>query len=220
MRRTAYRRFVAGAATVAFTVSLAGCGNDDTSGSASEATTAEATSAAAIESSAATHGEDHGDDQLHLQDATIRAKAAADTPGGSDMTAIFGTVHNGSGEDVELVGFTTSLGDATYEIHEVVDGTMRQKEGGVMIPAGGSHEFKPGGDHLMIMDYAPEIAAGDTVELTLQQADGSEVVIPDVAVRTMGAGHEEYGEDGDLQGHQHGTGENADHAEQTGHSGH
>lgn len=192
------RRIAAALTAGLVTLSLAACGNEGTSGTATEVATSEAATAEATAAA-------HGDADVMLADATIRAKAAADTADGSEMTAIFGVLHNHSDKDVELTGFTTSLGDASYEIHEVVDGMMRQKEGGITVPADGSHEFKPGSDHLMIMGYAPEIAAGDTVEVTLQFADGSEVVVPGVAVRTMGAGDESYGEDGNLQGHQHGA---------------
>lgn len=167
--------------------------------------------------------QEHTEGPVHFAAGTVRAKGAAETPNGSDMTAIFGTLYNTGDAEVTLTGFTTSLGDARYEIHEVVDGVMQEKEGGVTIPAGQDHEFTPGSDHLMVMDFAPEVPAGSTIELTLEFADGSTVVVPDVAVRTMGAGHEEYGEGGNLQGHQHGTGENPEHTEHTessGHSGH
>ncbi|QYH19644.1 copper chaperone PCu(A)C [Corynebacterium aquatimens] len=194
------RRTFAALSAGALALTLVACGNGDGNNGTVAPTSGTATGAAAADEK-----HTHGDADVMFDGATIRAKAAADTPDGTDMTAIFGTLHNHTDKDVTLSGFTTSLGDASYEIHEVVDGVMREKTGGTVIPAGGSYEFKPGADHLMIMGYTPEIAAGDTVDVTLNFADGSEVVVPDVAVRTMLPGDESYGEDGNLQGHQHGA---------------
>lgn len=197
------RRVLAACAAGALALSLTACANEETT------TATDATGA-----TAAADATDASD--IDFLDATVRAKAAADAPDGNDMTSIFGTLQNNSNQDVELTGFTTSLGEASYEIHEVVDGVMQQKEGGIIIPAGESHQLKPGADHFMVMDYAPEIPAGDTVTVTLEFADGTTAEIKDIAVRTMLPGDESYGEDGELQGHQHGAehGENADHSEQ------
>ncbi|WP_018016938.1 copper chaperone PCu(A)C [Corynebacterium capitovis] len=123
-----------------------------------------------------------------LDNGTVRAKGAD----GMDMTAIFGTLRNTTDKDITITGFTTSLGQARYELHETVDGTMREMEGGLVIPAYGTYELAPGGSHLMVLDYPAEIAAGDTVTLTLHAADGSDIVIPDVAVRTLIPGYEDY----------------------------
>ena len=193
------RRVLAACAAGALALSLTACANEETT------TATDATGVTAAADATAT--------DIDFLDATVRAKAAADAPDGNDMTSIFGTLQNNSEEDVELTGFSTSLGEASYEIHEVVDGVMRQKEGGIVIPAGESHELKPGADHFMVMDYTPEIPAGDAVTVTLEFADGSTVEIKDVAVRTMLPGDESYGEDGELQGHQPGM----DHADHTGH---
>ena len=148
-----------------------------------------------------------GAGDIKLEDATVRAKAAADSAEGSDMTAVFGTIHNTSDHDITITGFSTSLGEADYQIHETVDGTMQQKEGGITIPAGGSDELAPGGDHLMIMGYAPEIAAGDTVDVFFETSDaeGSEqgIVVQGVAVRSMLPGGEEYGDGGEMTAHEH-----------------
>lgn len=183
------RRVLAACAAGALALSLTACANEETT-TATDATGATAAADAA---------------DVDFLNATVRAKNAADAPDGNDMTSIFGTLQNNTGNDIELTGFSTSLGEASYEIHEVVDGVMQQKEGGIIIPAGKSHELKPGADHFMVMDYAPEIPAGDAVTVTLEFADGSTAEIKDIAVRTMLPGDESYGEDGELQGHQHGA---------------
>lgn len=175
--------------------------NDSTQ---TEETTAASESAAADSSDAAdTEGELLGDGDLKLENGTVRAKADADAEDGTEMTAIFGTIHNTSDDEITVTGFTTSLGEASYEIHETLDGVMQEKEGGITIPAGGTFELKPGAEHLMIMGYAPEIPAGDTVDVTLETADGEGIAIDGVAVRSMLPGGEDYGEDGQLAGHGH-----------------
>lgn len=120
--------------------------------------------------------EGHGDhaghgDMSHMQDM---------------MSAGFGVLHNNTDKDLTLVGFETSLpGDdeASNEIHEVVGGVMKPKEGGIVIPAGGSYDLTAGEDHLMIMDYGDEIPEGEKFDVTLRFEDGSTAVIKDVDTR-------------------------------------
>ena len=204
------------AATIALSLTACSSDNADTGAAAttaaeSSAATAAATSEtteASASTSAAEKEEKMGEGEVHLHDGTMRAKAAADAEGGSAMTAIFGVLENHRGEDVTLTGFTTSLGDAMYEIHEVVNGVMQEKPGGITIPAGGQVELKPGGEHLMIMGYEPEIAAGETVDVTLEFADGTTAEVKDVAVRTMLPGDEDYG---DLGHGEHGGMDHSEH---------
>lgn len=93
----------------------------------------------------------------------------------SGMSATFGTLLNTSGADVTVLK-ATSTASPMMELHEVatVDGkmVMRPKDGGFTIPAGGSHELKPGGDHLMMMDITTPVTAGTEVTITLTFADG------------------------------------------------
>lgn len=55
----------------------------------------------------------------------------------------------------------------------------------VDIPAGGSVTFEPGGKHIMLVDLAAPLAAGDTFQLTFTLADGTtmpvDVVVADNA---------------------------------------
>ena len=191
------KRIVAGLAAAALV--LAGCSDAANDAAEQQSSYNEATSAVASTADNLSNG------AVTLEQGAVRAKAAKDAADGNDMTSIFGTLHNNSNEDITVVGFTTSLGEASYQIHEVVDGAMRQKDGGFDIPAGGTHELAPGGDHFMVMGYAPAIDAGDTIDLTLLLEDGATVTVPDVAVRTMLPGDESYG---DIADH----GDHADHA--------
>ncbi len=96
----------------------------------------------------------------------------------SGMSAAYGTVLNTTGKDVVIVSATSAV-SPMVELHEtaMVDGkmAMRPKDGGFVIPAGGTHEFKPGGDHFMLMEITGEVKAGDQVTFTLTLKDGGEV---------------------------------------------
>ena len=196
------KRIVTGLAAAALV--LAGCSDEPNDAAQQQSAYNEATSEVGATA------DDLGNGAVTLEQGAVRAKAAKDAADGSDMTAIFGTLHNNSDKDITVVGFTTSLGEASYQIHEVVDGVMRQKDGGFDISAGGTHELAPGGDHFMVMDYAPAIEAGDTIDVTLLLEGGATATVSDVAVRTMLPGDESYGD----------LGEHADHAEHAGHAEH
>jgi copper(I)-binding protein len=77
------------------------------------------------------------------------------------------------------------------ELHEMAmkDGkmVMQQKDGGFVIKAGGTHELAPGGDHLMLMNPAQEIKAGDELTFTLKLADSSTVSFTAIAKPFAGA---------------------------------
>lgn len=198
------KRIVTGLAAAALV--LAGCSDAPNDAAEQQSSYNEATSEVAATA------DDLGNGAVTLEQGAVRAKAAKDAADGNDMTSIFGTLHNNSDKDITVVGFTTSLGEASYQIHEVVDGMMRQKDGGFDIPAGGTHELAPGGDHFMVMGYAPAIEAGDTIDVTLLLEGGATATVPDVAVRTMLPGDESYGDLGEHAGHaDHGAGEHAEH---------
>lgn len=129
-----------------------------------------------------------------FEDTFVKAKPAA-----KNMTGIFGTLKNNTDKDVKLESFTTNLNAGKYEIHEVVNGVMQMKEGGLTIPAGGEYELKPGGDHLMIMDITDPIEAGTKVDITLKFSNGETAKVTS-DVRTIGSGEENYGANGGVQG--------------------
>ena len=187
------KRIVTGLAAAALV--LAGCSDEPNDVARQQSSDNEATS------EMDTNADDLDNGVVTLEQGAVRAKAAKDAADGSDMTAIFGTLHNNSDKDITVVGFTTSLGEASYQIHEVVDGVMRQKNGGFDVPAGGTHEVAPGGDHFMVMDYEPAIEAGDTIDVTLLLEGGATATVPDVAVRTMLPGDESYGDIADHADH-------------------
>jgi copper(I)-binding protein len=111
------------------------------------------------------------------------------------MTAAFGTLTNKGSAPVHIVSASSPAAGRT-EIHEVVpvNGAMqmRQKPGGLVIPAGGSLTLKPGGDHIMLFDLPAAITAGQEVKVTLVLADKSTVEFTAQARDFPGA-NEKYG---------------------------
>ncbi|MBU5653401.1 MULTISPECIES: copper chaperone PCu(A)C [Corynebacterium] len=191
------------AALAAGSLTLAACSpseEDSAAAPSSAASSAEKDKDAETSTSASSSAESG----VTFEDAVVRAMEED-----SDMTAIFGTLHNNTDKDINVLGFSSSVKAKHYEIHEVVDGVMQEKEGGFDIPAGESIELAPGGFHFMLMGVTEPVMAGETATLTLELADGSSVELGDIPVRTIGAGDEDYG---DMD---HGS---MDHAEHMDHS--
>lgn len=175
-------------------LALAGCSNSEQASTSSSSE--EATSSAA--SSSATEKPD-SDHVLSLEDGVVRA-----TTDGKDMTAAFGTIHNNTDQDINIVGVSSDdIKANVFQLHEVVNGVMQEKEGGFIVPAGGDLKLQPGGNHFMFMEIKEPVQAGDEVDLKVELADGSTVEFDDVPVRTFGAGDEDYGDFQDNGEHEH-----------------
>jgi hypothetical protein len=114
------------------------------------------------------------------------------------MTAGFGVLANASDADVTLVS-ASSPAAPRMELHEMAmtdsGMVMRQKDGGFVVPAGGSVTLEPGGYHLMFMDITAPIQAGDEVPITLTFDDGSTLTVASLAKPFTGAS-EDYLPDG------------------------
>jgi copper(I)-binding protein len=147
---------------------LGGCGSSkETTGGTTPSTAPSATTATA----------------LTIKDPWVKAGKAG------EMTAAFGTLVNGTGADITVTGIESPA--SPMELHEMAmkDGkmVMQQKEGGFVVKAGGTHELAPGGDHLMLMNPAQEIKAGDELTFTLKLADSSTVSFTAIAKPFAGA---------------------------------
>lgn len=202
-------------AIAASALALAGCSNSEQDSTQTDtaqetAANAAAETAAADSDDGANDDSDDSADALDFEDAVVRAMAED-----ADMTAIFGTLVNESTEDIEVVGFTSSIDAGVNEIHETVDGQMREMEEPLIIPAGESVTLEPGGAHFMLMDVTEPVMAGDEITLTVELAEGSTEEFDDIPVRTIGAGDENYG---DL-GHE-GHGDHDDHGDADDHDDH
>ncbi|MFC7640418.1 copper chaperone PCu(A)C [Streptosporangium lutulentum] len=91
------------------------------------------------------------------------------------MTSAFGTLVNTTDADVTVVSATSPL-SPMVELHEIADSggkmVMRPKKGGFVIPARGSQQLQPGGDHLMLMGVTQEVKPGARIPFTLTLAAG------------------------------------------------
>ena len=95
----------------------------------------------------------------------------------SGMSAAFGELENSGDTDATIVSVSSDA-SSMMELHEVVDdGTgsmvMQEKDGGFVIPAGGSLTLEPGGYHFMLMDLTAPLVAGDEATFTVTFDDGS-----------------------------------------------
>ena len=140
------RRLVVPAAAVLSIGLLTACASDDAATGAADTTSAAA-----------------GVCALTMADPWVKAQDA-------DMTGAFGVFSNPSDAAITITS-VSSPSAGMMEIHEVVDKdgamVMQPKEGGLVVPAGGTAELKPGSDHLMLMKLPAPIEAGDEVEITV-----------------------------------------------------
>ncbi|GAA2864138.1 hypothetical protein Acy02nite_71950 [Actinoplanes cyaneus] len=127
---------------------------------------------------------------LTIKDPWVKAADAG------TMTAAFGVLVNDTGAAVTVTAAESPA--SPMELHEMTmkDGkmVMQPKEGGFVIPAKGTHELSPGGDHLMLMKPAQDIKAGDQVTFALKLSDGTTVDFTAIAKPFVGAG-ESYAPD-------------------------
>lgn len=170
-------------------LALTGCTTSEKD-SADKIDTVTSAMATAASSAAKEAGEKMSKEDISFDDTFVRAMEAD-----AKMTAVFGSITNNTDSEINIVGFESDIDAGSFELHEVVDGKMQEKEGGFVIPAGKTHKLEPGHDHFMVMDVSKPVEAGDTVNLTVELSDGSKVDFKDIPVRTVAAGDEEYAGD-------------------------
>jgi copper(I)-binding protein len=95
---------------------------------------------------------------------------------GKYMTGVFMVITNETHQDVTLETGSSDIAPMV-EVHEVVDGMMRKKEGGLTIKSHESAELKPGGNHVMLMGMSDGLAIGSEITVTLKFSNGDEVVV-------------------------------------------
>lgn len=122
------------------------------------------------------------------------------TPGGASVAAGYVKLTNMGKEADRLIGASFERAKSV-ELHAMTndDGVMkmRQVEGGIELPPGGSVELKPGGLHLMMMGLSEGLKAGENVKgkLTFEKAGVVDITL---AVAPLGAdapaagGHEHH----------------------------
>ena len=174
-RRRARRSHLVAALAVATTTLLAACGSTTTDEAAESVPPV-----AAAES-------------VQIIDAWVKAVD-------DGMTGAFGTLENTGDVEITLQGATTSV-SPMVELHETVSGSqnsavMQQKEGGVTLAAGASHELAPGADHIMLMTVTEPLQPGAEVVLVLEFSDGSTLEHAFTVKEFTGANEEYVGDDG------------------------
>jgi len=149
-------------------------------------------------------------ESIEISAAQIRATA----PG---MTATGGylTITNHGDTDDRLISASAGFA-GKVEIHEMIqDGDvmrMRQREGGIIVPAHGMVMLKPGGLHLMIMGLKETLAPGQTREISLEFESGHRVTLPAMVLKPgeIGVqndqGHDHSHNNGHDHNHNHNTG--------------
>ena len=173
--RTSTIRAVTALAALALTLGLGACGGS----TATTSTTTPAASAAKGTGQAAS---------VTISNPWVKA---VDT----GMTGAFFLLKNTGTAPVHLVSAKSTI-SPMMQLHETVMGTggtmaMQEKPGGFTIPAGGSHEFKPGSDHVMFMGISAPVKSGTTVTFTLAFEDGSTLPVT-AEVRTFTGAKETY----------------------------
>lgn len=134
-------------------------------------------------------------DGLSIDDAWVKS---AD----EGMSAAFGALENASTEDVTITSVTTTA-STELELHETVSNdsgemVMQEKDGGFVIPAGGSFVLEPGGNHIMLMDLVAPLIAGDEVTFTVTLSDGSTFDFTAPVKDFSGANEEYVGDEMDM----------------------
>lgn len=111
---------------------------------------------------------------------TVNEPWARSSPMMERAGAAYMVLENSGSEDDKLVSVTTDVA-MMVELHETkeVNGMMEMApvSGGIVIPANGQVELKPGGYHVMLMQLNEELVAGDTINLTLQFENAGEMQI-------------------------------------------
>jgi len=101
---------------------------------------------------------------------TVEDPFARPSPSEGGNGGAFMTIVNAAGTADRLIS-AQSPASKTVELHETteVDGVMKMRPvpGGFEVPANGRLELKPGGKHVMLIGLTAPLAAGQTIEITL-----------------------------------------------------
>jgi copper(I)-binding protein len=100
-----------------------------------------------------------------IEDAWVRASEYSAEAGG--MTGVFAKITNNGDKTITLVGGSTDAA-MMVQTHEVVDGMMQEKKGGIEIHVGQTVTLQPGGLHIMLMNLTKPIVVGDKIDFTFK----------------------------------------------------
>jgi copper(I)-binding protein len=120
--------------------------------------------------------------------AWVKASDFSDHIGG--MTGVFAKITNNTRKTISLVGGTSTFAPMV-DVHQVVNGVMSHKPGGVEIKPGKSAILEPGGLHVMLMGLSKKILPGTRVDLKLN-FKGAKSVALKLTAKATPAGAETY----------------------------
>ncbi len=113
-------------------------------------------------------------------DLVIDHPVARATPVNAPVAGGFMTITNNGAEDDRLIAATSAIAGKT-EIHEMaMDGDvmkMREIEGGIVIPSGGTVTLMPGGLHVMFMQLGAQLKEGETHDAVLTFEKAGQVTV-------------------------------------------
>ncbi|MEY4043104.1 MAG: hypothetical protein RL529_671 [Actinomycetota bacterium] len=135
-----------------------------------------------VPATAATKGE------VTVSGAWVKASEYSDHVGG--MTGVFAKITNKSKKTITLTGGTSSFAP-TVDVHQVVNGVMSHKPGGIKIAPGKTVTLQPGGLHVMLMGLKKAILPGTKVDLKLTFT-GAKPVAVNLTAKSVAAGEETY----------------------------
>lgn len=116
--------------------------------------------------------------------------------------AAYAKIMNMGSEDDRLVAASSpAAGRVELHTHLMENGIARMRPvEAIEVPAGGTAELKPGGDHVMLFDLVEPLKKGDKFPMTLtfEKAGAVEVT---VNVEALGTSGQKHGDHGDHSGH-------------------
>lgn len=140
------------------------------------------------------HSHDHADmaKSYTLADLNISGPFTRATLPNAPVAGGYMMIMNSGGNADVLIAARSDIAART-EVHEmtVVDDVMKMRElkDGLLVPAGGSVELKPGGFHIMFMGLKEQLVEGETVEVTLEFKESGTIVVPFSINAAIGKSH-------------------------------
>jgi copper(I)-binding protein len=120
--------------------------------------------------------------------AWVKASEYSDHVGG--MTGAFTKITNKTKKTITLVGGSSSFA-SMVDVHQISNGVMSHKAGGIQIKPGKSVTLEPGGLHLMLMGLTKQVLPGTRVDLKLT-FKGAKAVFLKLTAKSVPSGAETY----------------------------
>lgn len=142
------------------------------------------------------HTHDHAGQGTGIEGVTISAAVSPAAAPGIKTSAVYMTLENHSGSDLDLVG-VSSPGFEMGHLHKtsMVDGLMTMAPvAQLSIPPHASVRFEPGSLHIMLMGARAPLKPGDSFPVSLVFTTGEEVSVSVSVVKP-----------GTMSGHDHGS---------------